>query len=173
MRAIKAPNRNPGSSSGQSLVELAVGLIVLLPILLVIFDLVILVVAVMLNDNACRDAARAAAAGRPIAYNAFPADSYTRAAAVVSRVYQSGGYITGPTLVPAAGEDGTNTGPSANVKAPDPTFGGGYIGTYRVTTQVVVKLPASIPGLTPDTIPLQSRQEFPLTKQEANSAAPN
>lgn len=49
----------------QSLIEVTVGLVVVVPVLLVLFDLSVIFLAVQLNDKTCEDAARAAAAGDP------------------------------------------------------------------------------------------------------------
>ncbi len=52
-------------SSGQSLVEVISGLAIMFGIFLCLADLGAVIYAVSLNDVACRNAARAAAAGRP------------------------------------------------------------------------------------------------------------
>jgi len=154
---------------GQSLVELLGGLIVLIPVLMLLVDLVVIFMAVQVNDTACRDAARAAANGRPIDYNGKSATSFGRAQAVVNQLNKAGGYIVGPTLLPL--DDGVKTGP-VNVQPPPSDFGGQYQGSYRVTTEITINLPASLPGL-PSSIKLNSRQEFPITFTESNTSSPN
>lgn len=156
-------------SAAQSLTELMVGLILLIPILLVIFDAAVVVIAVSLNDSVCRDAARAAAGGRPIDFvdgngTTQTANARARALAVIQRANTSmKGYITGVTLVDA------DSGPTPpNPTGPDPNFGGQYYGTYTVVTEVGIKLPAAIPGLTPDTLAMKSKQTFPITFVEKN-----
>lgn len=171
------------SSRGQSIVELLAGLIVLIPVILFLVDLVVIYTAIQLNDSTARDAARAASTGRPAVHppSGNPETSLARARAVVDRVYQGGptaasgnkGYVTGPIMEDLGSVDGEgqlNTGPR-NVTVPG-QFGGQYGGSYRVTTRVVVSLPASIPGL-PPTVTFRSRQEFPITFTEGNSASPN
>ncbi|MBZ0185497.1 MAG: hypothetical protein K8F91_04530 [Candidatus Obscuribacterales bacterium] len=56
------PNRK---NKAQSTVELVVGLLVLVPLVLVLFDLAVIVLGVQVNDQTCRQAARAAASGDP------------------------------------------------------------------------------------------------------------
>lgn len=51
--------------SGQSLIEVTAGLVVLVPVLLVLVDLAVIMYGVQLNDTACHNAAQAAAAGEP------------------------------------------------------------------------------------------------------------
>jgi hypothetical protein len=159
--------------SGQSMVELLGGLVILIPVVLVLLDLAIIVIAVQVNDGACRDAARAAAAGRPVAYTnangtTFPETAKSRAQGVITRAAAGAkGYISVLELVDAD----THPNPVAIV-APDPQFGGAYQGSYQVTTHMRVNVPASIPGVTPEFIDLNARQEFPITMIEPNSSAP-
>ncbi len=143
---------------GQSLVELAAGLMVMLPVILVLVDLAIITTAITANDAACRDAARVAAAGEPVGNNVED-----RAKQVLKQAYQSGGYITGPTLVEAKG---------VGIVAPDATYGGPYQGKVSVETEIVVRVPASIPGITPENVTLHSKQEFPVTFVKQNTFSP-
>jgi hypothetical protein len=53
---------------GQSLIELVSVFAVLLPVVLVLIDLGVVAIAVAVNDNVCRDAARAASSGPPGTY---------------------------------------------------------------------------------------------------------
>src|ERR1700709_1580743 len=50
---------------GQSLVEVVTGLVVIIPIVLALMVFVAVIYAISLNEAACRNAARAAAAGNP------------------------------------------------------------------------------------------------------------
>lgn len=52
-------------TNGQSLVETLLGIMVLIPILLLVADFAIVFFAVQSNDAKCRNAVRAAAAGKP------------------------------------------------------------------------------------------------------------
>jgi hypothetical protein len=159
-------------SSGQSLVELAAGLMVLIPIILLLVDLFVCVIAVTTNDAASRDAARAAAAGRPATSSTFGAeDSSSRVKAIIGKVYSSAGYIQGPMVVGQYTADDPDTGPQ-NLVSPDTTNGGQYGGTYRVTTKIVVTLPASLPAMMPPNYTFLSRSEFPLTMVETTNPTP-
>ena len=131
---------------------------VMLPIILVLVDLAIITTAIQVNDAACRDAARVAAAGEPL-----PINIENRAKQAIKQAYQSGGYITGPNLIEAKAID---------IVAPDATYGGPYQGRVSVETEIVVRVPASIPGLTPETVKLHSKQEFPVTFVKQNSFNP-
>lgn len=51
--------------SGQSLIEVTAGLVVLVPALLVLVDLSVIMYGVQLNNTACRNAVQAAATGEP------------------------------------------------------------------------------------------------------------
>lgn len=147
-------------TAGQSLVELATGLIILVPVILVLVDLAIIVTAVSVNDAVCRDAARVAASGDP----ADPTLIKNRALQVIKEAYKAGGYIIGPELV----GDPVIT----KTKEPTPPYGGPYEGTVSVQTKIVVKVPASIPKLTPSEVELNSRQEFPITYVMPNTFNP-
>lgn len=89
---MKVSNRK---SSGSNAVELVAGILVLVPVLFFFLDVVVCVIAAMANDNVCREAARAAAAGRPanFEYGAgaqLKEDSRERARQVVSIVQVPG-----------------------------------------------------------------------------------
>lgn len=144
--------------AGQSFVELCVGLICLIPIILVLIDLAIIVIAQQLNDTLCRDAARIAAGGAPELIA-------TRAQRVLDEGFKGGeGYITSITLVSAA----------ANIPAGgDPgitsIYGGPIQGTVSVETDMLVKIPASVPPL-PQTVNLHSKNVFPITFNRPNTS---
>jgi Flp pilus assembly protein TadG len=63
-------------NSGQSLIEVTVGIIVLVMVALVLIDLAVILFGVQLNDANCRNAAGAAAEGNP-------AEAASRAATVI------------------------------------------------------------------------------------------
>lgn len=167
---------------GQSFAELAAGLFVLIPIFFLLLDGAVCIIAVMTNDSCARDAARAASAGVPQDFTYAPdpttgqsktvsGDALKRAQSVVTRVYSSGGYIVGPSLVGAGAANDPDTGPQPAADgtafaAPDPQAGGPWIGNYRVTTEIKVNLPAYIPNITPKQVVFHSRQEFPITRTE-------
>jgi hypothetical protein len=63
--------------SAQSIIEVCIGIVVLIPVCLILIDLAVMLHAVELNDQVCRHAVRAAAAGAP-------EDARQRAETVVS-----------------------------------------------------------------------------------------
>ncbi len=156
-------------SSGSSAVELVVGILVLVPVLFLFLDVGVCVLGVMTNDNICREAARAGAAGRPADYTGstsgsqtvqFLEDSRERAQSVLTHL-KTGGYVGQPTLVPG----GNFTGPQ-NAVAPPSRGGGAWAGSYRVTTEVKVTLPASVARILPADYTFRAQHEFPMTKVE-------
>ena len=143
-------------SQGQSMVELCAGLIVLIPVIMVLVDLAIMIIAIQVNDATCRDAARAASARSP-------SDSDKTVDAIIQRVYKGGGYITGPTKINVN---------KLNVVAPPAGVGGPYQGNIEVETQINVRLPATIPGVLPTTAKFNSKQNFPYTYVEPPTIQP-
>lgn len=120
-----------GSTKGQSIVELVVGLIVIIPIILFCVDAAMLYMAVNLNDNVCRDAARAASAGPPDAITS--GEPKRRADAIVKKVNKfSGSIVLDPNVVVAESLTGT---------LPKAPFGGPVKGDVTVTTAVTVYPP--------------------------------
>lgn len=162
------------SKSGQSLIEVAAALILFIPIMLVVLDCAMCMIAVMANDACCRDAARMAASGVPSDFQPaggvapVQANAFKLAADVVARVKSLTGYVEGPILLGSGAPDDPDTGPQ-NLVAPDPCAGGPWSGIYRVTTQVVVNLPASVRDLTPSRLTFRARQEYPITRNEQAS----
>lgn len=81
---------------GQGLVEVVGILVCLVPVVLLVIDLGMIAIGAGLNDQACRDAARAAASGPPsdlskgenrtVGAGTLP---YDRAAAVVKKIYST------------------------------------------------------------------------------------
>lgn len=125
------------------------GLMILLPLLLTALDLTIIIIANQVNDNACRDAARVAANGRPTQDEAT-----SRAELVLNRASQHSGYIRGPSLVSVTPVD---------IKPPPTNYGGSYQGNVRVETKITVNLPVPIPGLLPAIQEFHASQEYPVT----------
>ena len=137
---------------GQSLVELVVGIAVLIPIMLVIFDLAVIVIAVQMNDSTCREAARVAASGSP-------SDVQQRALAIVSRAnVRASAMMSNFTLVSYS-----NTAPT-NYMSTIGQFGGPINGTVTIQTQVDVKpfiVQWAYAGVSP--LKFRSQQTFPFT----------
>ncbi|MBX9771824.1 MAG: hypothetical protein K2X29_10660 [Candidatus Obscuribacterales bacterium] len=144
---------------GQSIIELCAGLIVLVPIIMALVDLAFVIASMQVNDAACRDAARAAAAGPPT-------EAFQRASGVAAASYRGGGYIKGPTI----GSSDVTTNP-ASIPDPGP-FGGPYQGTVRVKSHVELTMPVPIPfvAATMNKIDFVAQQEFPITYVKPNTA---
>ena len=66
--------------SAQSLVELATGITVLIPVVLLFFDLSLIVIAVQTNENIAKNAARVASMGSPLQYQSRAQSSVNQAA---------------------------------------------------------------------------------------------
>lgn len=146
-------------SIGQSAVELCTGLIVLVPIILVLFDLAVIVLGVQLNDATCREAARVAALGDPTTCSA-------RALAVINRANnQSSALLSNFQL-----KNCTSTVTAAQIAAMQP-FGGPVSGTVSVTTEVDIR-PFVVYLVYTGSSPLhfQSVQTYPFTYTVPNSA---
>jgi Flp pilus assembly protein TadG len=155
-----ARTRPRRKSKGQSIIELAVGLIALIPIVLVLFDLAVIVIAVQVNDSTCREAARVAASGRP-------ADQPSRAQAVINRANaKTAGMLSNFTLVGTPATTVTQT--QADLLIP---YGGSLNGTVTVTTEVDVK-PFVVQVVYNGTSPLKfrSQQTFPITYVVPNTS---
>ncbi len=136
---------------GQSIIELAVGLMALIPIVLVVFDLAVIVIGVQMNDSTCREAARVAASGNP-------ADATDRAKAVIARAnMRTSGMLNNFQL-----KNVTSTVTSDLKQLA--LYGGPVQGTISIETQVDIK-PFVVQFAYNGKSPLQfrSRQSFPYT----------
>jgi Flp pilus assembly protein TadG len=119
---------------GQSLVEMGAGLLVLIPVVLVCIDLATIYMGVNLNDNVCRDAARAASVGPPDGIPGIAdGESLRRAQGVVSRANATTGAVR---LLPASVKVTENV-----VLLPSAPYGGPVNGTVTVSTAVMVYPP--------------------------------
>jgi len=137
--------------TGQSAVELCTGLIVLVPIILVLFDLSVIVLGVQLNDATCREAARVAALGDPTTCS-------SRAQAVVNRANKQGSsMLSNFQLVSCTSTVSTNLATMG-------TFGGPISGTVSCTTEVDIR-PFVVYLVYTGSSPLhfQSVQTYPYT----------
>jgi hypothetical protein len=149
--------------AGQSTVELVVGLIVIIPVVLVLFDLGVIVLGVTTNATVCRDAARAAAAGAPgqlkagdnrVVTNTQP--PYRRADAVVRRMNQSGGAVR---IQPDMKVVETVRDP-----VPAEPYGGPVDGEVTVETVAMVYPPFLVQAVVGQGgIPFHTSQTFPYT----------
>src|SRR5215469_14543327 len=111
---------------GSVLIEFLVGLLVLVPVILVVLDLALIVLAVQVGDTACREAARAAATGDP-------RNARARAQAVISSGGKSaGGLVTNLRLIGVS-----STVPVATL-AQLSLYGGQVDGSVTVQTSIDV-----------------------------------
>jgi len=138
------------------------GLIVLIPLILVLFDLSVIVLGVQLNDATCREAARVAALGDPTSCT-------TRAQAVINRSNNQGSsMLSNFQLITCS-----STVSAADIAAMQP-YGGPVSGTVSVTTKVDIR-PFVVHLVYTGSSPLhfQSVQTYPFTYTVPNQAAPN
>lgn len=144
---------------GQSAVELCAGLIVLVPVILVLFDLAVIVLGVQLNDATCREAARVAALGDPTTCK-------ERALAVINHANNQGSSLLSNFQLIKC-----NSTVTAEQIASMKPFGGAVAGTVSITTQVDIK-PFVVYLVFTGTSPLhfQSVQTYPFTYTVPNSA---
>lgn len=149
--------------SGQSTVELVCGLFVLIPLVLVLFDLAVIVIGVQVNDQTCRQAARAAASGDP-------ASAQQRAAAVVARANQQGSSMLSNFILitPLTFNPGSVIADAADLVP----YGGTVSGTVTVQTEVDIA-PFIVPYVYSGGAPLKFRssQTFPFTHVVKNTAS--
>ena len=148
-------------SKGQSLIELTAGLMILIPIVLLCIDCGTLFLGLTVNNSACRDACRAAAAGQPGQLAAGTRtlaagdEPYKRSATVVRKCYKANGAIR---LDP-------NITVTETIRAPVPAapYGGAVDGEVTVETQVDIYPPFLIGYMMPAGVILTTRQTFPYT----------
>lgn len=141
-------------SRGVSQVELACGLIFIIPVVLTCFDIGTLIVGVSLNNSVCRDAARAASTGAPDAID--HGRPQARAEAVVKRVYKTEGAVR---LRPQVQFSETVREPK-----PKPPFGGPVDGEVTITTTVDIYPPFLVSAIVgAGGMPFSTSQTFPYT----------
>lgn len=133
--------------NGQTLLELAGGLIVLIPIVLLFIDIGALVLGATANDSICRDAARAAAAVQP-------GQSLTRATQVINLANNNPGLMQ---IAVVSVQVNANPAP--------PSQDGGIVqGNVTVTTQANVNPFTILRMMNPgQPIAFRSVQSFPYT----------
>ncbi len=145
---------------GQSLVELCCGVMVLVPIVLVLFDLTVIVLGVQLNDSTCREAARVASLGDPTTCN-------IRAQAVINRANTSGSSMLSNFVLVQC----NSTVSAGDITAMQP-YGGPISGTVSVITEVDIR-PFVVHIVYQGTSPLKFRssQSYPFTYVVPNTAS--
>ncbi len=147
---------------GQSMVELAAGLIVCVPVFLSVIDLGFIAMGASANDSVCREAAEAAASGPP-STTAAPStrqlsagqSGYDLAVSVI-KVHQ-------PTNVPAKVSEQPNV-TEMLTDIPPPEQGGSVDGEIAVMTTVVITPPFIIGAyFGKDGLSLSSKHVAPFT----------
>jgi len=144
---------------GQSSVELVTGLIVLIPVVLVLFDLAVIVLGVQINDQTCREAARVASIGDPT-------DCTKRADAVVNRANKQGSSMLSNFQLVSC----VSSVSAADIAALQP-YGGPVTGTVTVQTKVDIKpfvVQYAYSGGAP--IVFHARQTYPFSYVVPNTA---
>ena len=148
--------------SGQSLLELAVGLIVAVPIILTLMDCALIALGASTNDAVCRDAARAAAGGPPVELSpavnrnaglATPPNQ--RAVAVVKRLYHMN--------LPIKVRETVNVVETVNGPVPEVPLGGPVSGQVAVQTIVDIYPPFLLGVFAGPQVTLKSRHAFDYT----------
>lgn len=145
---------------GQSLIEVASGLVVLMPVLMLLIDLAVIMYGVQLNNSACHNAVQAAASGPP-------AEAYYRARAVIDLVNsRNAGTLVSNFAIKGSVEPKIESAPASYLdpftgKMVNP--GGLVVGTATVTTTVEIR-PFVIYHIYGGKLPLifTSSQSFPL-----------
>jgi Flp pilus assembly protein TadG len=144
---------------GFALVELAVGLVLLLPVALVLLDFAVIVMSVQVNDSICREAARAAATGDPN-------NASARATAIVN-VAKSGdrAFVSNIRLITVS-----STVTAAELAKLTP-YGGPVQGSVTVQTSIEVR-PFIVQWAYNGKSPLifHSKQTFPYSYSVPNTA---
>jgi len=153
---------NKRSRKAQSLVELCVGLLVLVPIILIFFDLAVIVIGVQVNDQTCKQAARAASSGDPVSAN-------QRAQAIVARANQQGSSMLSNFTLTSTTFNPTTLIADRNNLNP---YGGTVSGTVTVNTTVDIR-PFLVPYVYSGGAPLtfRSAQTYPFTFVVPNTAS--
>lgn len=155
------------TAKGQQLVEVACGLLLIVPIFLFLVDVCVMYMAGNLADGAARDAARAAAAVEPTVRQPGRAPltlslpNFQRADAVLKLALSRAsaqGIMKQFDIDPAAEHS------YLDIKAaPDSAKGGQWQGTVTIKTRLTYALPVAIPNITPATMVSEAEARFPIT----------
>lgn len=156
-----ATRRSTNRRSAQSLIEVTIGLMVVIPVVLILADLAIVVYGLQLNDSTCQNAARAAASGTP-------AESQYRAQTIVDRMNdRAQGQLVSHFCLAQPVEMKITNMPASHL---DPrngsqiSKGGLVVGTATVTTEVSI-VPFLVHNLCGQKAPLKmsARKTFPIS----------
>jgi hypothetical protein len=144
---------------GQSLLEVSIALCVIVPVLLLVFDLATIVLAVQANDSNCREAARLAASGDPNTAN-------LRALAVIDRANKNMNSLISKFSVVSV--DSTVTPVQLSSLNP---YGGTISGAVAISTEVEVH-PFLLQWLYSGKhlLTFHSRQSYPFTYVVPNTS---
>jgi hypothetical protein len=141
------------NGKAQSIIELVVGLIFIVPILLFLVDIGTIIIGVNVNDNVCREAARAASIGPPSAITS--GEPKRRAELVVAKHIANGAVKMKPTVTVTE---------AFNSALPQAPFGGPIDGEVTIETQCDVHPPFLISTVVgPGGINFKARNTFPYT----------
>lgn len=153
------PTAISSRKSGQSLVELSVGMMFMIPVLYLMLNCLFIVIGASLNEYVCRDAARAAASGSPSSLNigsnrtvrtGAPKD---RVLAVINKVYYAG--------LPMKVRE--NVTIQETVRDVPPVSEGGAIdGEMTVTTTIDIYPPVQVQGMG-NKVVLKAKHIVPIT----------
>ena len=142
-----------------TVLEMVIGLIIVIPILLLLIDLVLITLAVQINDNAAREASRMAASGDPNL-------AQSRAQQVVNRINQNtSGFASNVTLVSVTFNPTTLLATEAALIP----YGGVVQGSVTVQTQVTVT-PIVVSYVYSGPLNFNSSQTCPVTYNVPNTA---
>ncbi len=159
---IQRTNRR-ANTRGQSLAELAAGMMIFIPIILILVDCSIIMIGVSANESACRDAARAAASSAPASMISGQAHSvsassapYKAALTVIKNLYATGGLasIDQSLVMKEALQD----------PLPQSPQGGALNGTVSVETTASVSPPFLLRAFVENgTFKFKCTQSYPYT----------
>lgn len=138
----------------QSITEVIVGLIVLVPVILILIDIGSLIIASAVNSDICRAAARAAANGAPDRIDAGRPKE--RALAVVNAKKNEARGNVSVNLPIQVWE---------TVRDPLPAkpFGGAVDGEVTVETSITCRPPFLVGAVVPGGVEIKARQTYPFT----------
>lgn len=171
MRRITSCTRMGNTRArGQGIIELVAALVCITPFILLLIDCGMLAIGAGLNDQVCKDAARAAASGppgesivglnRPVGPGKIPHD---RALSVIKRVYA--------TNMPMKVRDTIVASESVRVVPPS-LVGGAIDGDITVQTTMDVYPPFLVGAIVgPGGISLKSSHKVPFTYVVPNTTA--
>ncbi|MGI0134857.1 MAG: hypothetical protein ACREBW_07875 [Candidatus Micrarchaeaceae archaeon] len=159
--AIKMAARRRGRTSGHNVVEMSALLIVVVAVGLFFLDVATVLLANIINDEACRNACRSAADASPITGTQ---NNWQSTAQGVLNRWKAGGYIVqSPTLdVGASGPVWHNGPPSQAAHV--------YEGSMRIKTTITVDVPFTCERIVPlpSRVTFSAQEQLPITYIQPN-----